>query len=485
MIWDFKPYPNMKHSGAPWLGEVPDHWEIKRLGQMGRFLKGCGGNKDDEEASGVPCIRYGDLYTTHTYFVVKSRSFVSTSIAQSYTPIRFGDVLFAASGETIEEIGKSAVNLIQSEACCSGDTIVFRSALALESRFMGYATDCRAAVAQKASMGRGITIKHIYGDQLKYLTLALPPLPEQRAIARFLDHADQRIRRYIRARQKLIKLLDEQKQAIIEGAITRGLDPDVRLKPSGVNWLGEVPHHWVVASLRFHYHQCLGKMVDAKRVSGTRLLPYLRNLDVRWDRINTANLPQIDVAPEQLERYTLRVGDLLVCEGRHLGRAAFWRGELPICAFQKALHRLRPRKRTRDAPRYLFYCLYVVHFKDAFGASSDDNSIPHLTGEMLRAHKFPFPPLEEQESIAAHLDDRIATLDRARAVIESEISRVREYRSRLIADIVTGKVDVRETAARLPDVSAEPERPEEDVASREVEMERDEGLEYQIAEVDQ
>ena len=121
----------------------------------------------------------------------------------------------------------------------------------------------------------------------------------------------------------------------------------------------------MVASLRFRYHQCLGKMVDAKRTTGTRLLPYLRYVDVQWDRINAVNLPQIDIAAEEHERYTVRVGDLLVCEGRHLGRAAFWRAELPICAFQKALHRLRPSDPANDSSRYLFYCLYVVHFKDA------------------------------------------------------------------------------------------------------------------------
>ena len=116
---------------------------------------------------------------------------------------------------------------------------------------MGYATDCRPAVVQKAKMGRGITVKHIYGGQLKYLTLALPPLPEQVAIVRFLDHADRRIRRYIRAKQRLIASLEEQKQAIINRAVTRGLDPNVRLKPSGAEWLGDVPEHWEVRRLKY------------------------------------------------------------------------------------------------------------------------------------------------------------------------------------------------------------------------------------------
>ena len=250
MSADLNPYSAYKGSGVPWLGEVPAHWEVRRLGQIGRLSKGNGGNKEDEVSLGVPCVRYGDLYMMHTYFILKSRSFVSMAKAEDYTPITFGDVLFAASGETIDEIGKSAVNLMQSEACCGGDVILFRPERQVEARYMGYATDCRPAATQKATMGRGITVKHIYGYQLKYLTLPLPPLPEQAAIVRFLDHADRRIRRYIRAKQKLITLLEEQKQAIIHEAVTRGLDPNVRLKPSGVEWLGKVPEHWEVVPLK-------------------------------------------------------------------------------------------------------------------------------------------------------------------------------------------------------------------------------------------
>ena len=121
MIADLTPYPAMKDSGVEWLGSVPEHWDVRRLGQIGRLSKGNGGNKDDEVPRGVPCVRYGDLYTTHTHFIRKSRSFVSQSTAEGYTPIKCGDVLFAASGETFDEIGKSAVNLMQSKGCCGGD----------------------------------------------------------------------------------------------------------------------------------------------------------------------------------------------------------------------------------------------------------------------------------------------------------------------------------------------------------------------------
>ena len=456
MIADLKPYSAYKGSGVPWLEAVPEHWEVRRLGQIGRLSKGNGGNKEDEVSLGVPCVRYGDLYTTHTYFILKSRSFVSMAKAEDYTPITFGDVLFAASGETIDEIGKSAVNLMQSEACCGGDVILFRPERQVEARYMGYATDCRPAATQKATMGRGITVKHIYGYQLKYLTLPLPPLPEQAAIVRFLDHADRRIRRYIRAKQKLIKLLEEQKQAIIHQAVTGQIDartgqPYPAYKPSGVEWLGDVPEHLEVASLRHRYSQCLGKMLDSKRITGRHLLPYLRNTDIQWDRINIEDLPTMDISPNEYDRYTVQPGDLLVCEGGEIGRCALWSDEPARYGFQKALHRLRPRNEGQDVARFMYYALRAAAKGHAFN-DGHLSTIAHLTGDKLRTHRFPFPNFPAQAAIVRYLDKTTAYIDTAIVRAGRQIELLQEYRARLIADVVTGKLDVREAVAGLPEV---------------------------------
>ena len=236
-----------------WEGaDEPAHWEVRHLGRIGRFVKGGGGTKEDEREDGIPCVRYGDLYTYHRFFITASRACVAPDLAATvYTPIRYGDVLFAGSGETIDEIGKSAVNLIRGPACCGGDVIIFRPSIDAEARFLGYAADCSASVHQKACIGRGFTVMHIYSTDLKYMAVAIPPVPEQAAIVRFLDHADRRIRRYLSAKQKLITLLEEQKQAIIHQAVTGQIDvrtgrPFPAYKPSGVEWLGEVPERWHV-----------------------------------------------------------------------------------------------------------------------------------------------------------------------------------------------------------------------------------------------
>ncbi len=235
MAAELKPYPRCKDSGVEWVGAVPAHWEVRQLGRVGRFFKGNGGTKEDDAEHGVPCIRYGDLYTHHRFFITESRACVAPeTAAAAYTPLRYGDVLFAGSGETIDEIGKSAVNMIPGPACCGGDVIIFRPAIEVDARFLGYATDCRRAAWQKACMGRGITVMHIYGSELKYVTVALPSVAEQTAIVRFLDHADRRIRRYIRAKQRLVgvanrtdaagSLIDEYRARLIADVVTGKLD---------------------------------------------------------------------------------------------------------------------------------------------------------------------------------------------------------------------------------------------------------------------
>ena len=214
----------LKPSGVDWLGDVPAHWEVAQLGRIGRFSKGSGGTKADEVPEGVPCIRYGDLYTSHKYHIRASRSFVTEMDAPNYTPIRYGDILFAGSGETIEEIGKSAVNLIVQPACCGGDVILFRPEREMDARFSGYAIDCPQSQYQKSCMGRGITIMHIYGGELKYLWVALPPLAKQMAIAAHLDKATASIDTAIDSARRQVERMHEYRASLIAHVVTGQLN---------------------------------------------------------------------------------------------------------------------------------------------------------------------------------------------------------------------------------------------------------------------
>ena len=214
----------LKPSGLDWLGDVPAHWQVRRLEQIGRFSKGNGGTKGDESTEGLPCVRYGDIYMHHKYFIESTRSRIPEERAQVYTPIQYGDLLFAGSGETIEEIGKSAVNLMEEEAYCGGDVILFRPTGHINPRFVGYASDCTQATFQKSTMGRGITVMHIYSSQLKYLALAFPPLAEQRAIVEHVDKATKGIEVAVIRSRRQIDLLEEYRTRLVSDVVTGKLD---------------------------------------------------------------------------------------------------------------------------------------------------------------------------------------------------------------------------------------------------------------------
>jgi type I restriction enzyme S subunit len=382
----------------------------------------------------------------------------------------------AASGDiayNMMRMWQGAVGVAPTDGLVSPAYIVARPLPGTVSRYFAYLYRTSAYMGEVNNYSHGIVAdrNRLYWDEFKQIPTPYPPPVEQSAIVRFLDHSNRQIRRYIFAKRKLIKLLGEQKQAIIHHAVTRGLDPSVGLKSSGVEWLGDVPDHWKVAALRHRYSQCLGKMLDSKRITGTNSLPYLRNTDVQWDRINTEGLPNMDISPGEYARYTVQQGDLLVCEGGDVGRAAIWSGQLTLCGFQKALHRLRPLNRDQDVPRFMYYTLRAAAKANAL-SDGHLSTIAHLTGDKLRAHRFPFPTVKEQESLVSFLDSALNQVDKALSNALQEIFLVREYWNRLIADVVTGKLDVRPAAANLPDeADSEPM-----LADREVEDDSDVGL---------
>lgn len=456
MINDLKPYPAYKDSGVPWLGEVPEHWEV--LPNRAIFSEVKERDHPDEELLSVTITK--GVIRQQSLLVDSSKKDGSNQDKSAYKLVRPGDITYNKMRAWQGAVGVSDYKGIVSPAY-----VVQRPREGVHSRYFHYLlrTPAFANEAERWSYGITSDMWSLRPEHFKMIYGCLPPFPEQTAIVNYLDYMDRRIRRYIRAKQKLIKLLEEQKQAIIHRAVTRGLDPNVRLKPSGVEWLGDVPEHWEVAALRLRYSQCLGKMLDSKRILGVHLLPYLRNIDVQWDRISISDLPIMDIAPDEYERYTVKAGDLLVCEGGKIGRCAIWNGELQICGFQKALHRLRPLSLDRDLPRFLLYVFLVASIAGAFD-DGQESTIAHLTGDKLRAHRFPFPAKAEQVAIASYLDDATDDINRTIAAAQQEIEFLREYRTRLIADVVTGKLDVRKAAAALP------EEPEESEVLEEVEV---------------
>ena len=417
------PYPAYRPSGVPWLGDVPVHWEVVQLGRSGVFFKGSGGTKDDEVPDGIPCVRYGDLYTTHKSFISQTRSYVPPAKARAYTPINRGDVLFPTSGETIEEIGKSAVNLMHTQVLCGGDLIIFRPTIPMEPKFAGYALDCPAAQTQKSLMGRGITIMHIYSGQLKYLWLSLPPLSEQRAIVRYLDHADRRIRHYVAAKRKLIALLEEERKNATYEAIQSLDTRSYRLE--------------VVANLAAR---------PIERASDETYTPvglYNRGRGIFKKEPRSGN----ELGDSSF--FWVEEGDLVIS-----GQFA-WEGAIALASDVEhgcvASHRypiLRGKPGISDSGFLLSF------FQTAWGQLLLDHHSRGAAGRnrplnirTLLKEAISLPPLESQLRISEMLQRESYVRQQVR--LSEQL--LTEYRTRLIADVVTGKLDVREVATHLPE----------------------------------
>ena len=432
MAAELKPYKAYKDSGVEELGAIPAHWEVRHLGRFGRLFKGGGGTKEDVRESGVPCVRYGDLYTQHQFFITATRACVAPELAGTvYTPIRYGDVLFAGSGETIDEIGKSAVNLIPGPACCGGDVIILRPSIDADARFLGYAMDCAATARQKACIGRGFTVVHIYSSALKYVTVAMPPLPEQAAIVRFLDHADRRIRRYIRAKQKLIARLEEQKQAIIRQSVTGQVDvrtgqPYPYYKHTDAGWLEQVPMHW-----------------ESRRLKWVTRLQ--RGYDLPSDRRVSGPFPVVSSGGVIDTHSESRSAGPGVVMGRYGSTNAVFYIEQDFWPHNTSLF---VTDFQGNSSKWCYYLLSAITKADQAGKSA----VPGLDRKDLFQIVVPVPPIAEQRETVRAIETVTESLTAAISATEREISVMHEYEIRLVADIVTGKRDVRGVADGLPDV---------------------------------
>ena len=434
-------YPDYRDSSVEWLGEIPAHWEVRRNKLLFRKI-------DDRSRTGSET-----LLSVSEYFGVRPRSEV----------IDDGEWLTRAEslvGYKLCQPGDLAMNFMLAwkkglgfsdyPGLVSPSYAVFRPLVTSHYRYFHYLLRSMNAVREFRRYSYGVIDSRLrlYPDTFGNLRSPVPPLSEQHAIADFLDRETAGLDALVAKQHELSKLLQEKRTALISHAVTKGLDPDVAMKDSGVEWLGEIPAHWEVAALRYRYEQSLGKMLDTKRITGDHLVPYLRNVDVQWDQVNLSDLPSMDIAPYEIDRFTVRPGDLLVCEGGEAGRCAMWQGGLDPCGYQKALHRLRPLTRGRERPRFLYYTLAAAVARGAF-ADGQGSTIAHLTGDMLRAHRFPFPPTSEQHVIADSLDHETARIDAMIAKVNEAIDRLNEYRTALISAAVTGKIDVRHHVGRM------------------------------------
>ena len=239
-------YPAYKPSGVPWLGDVPAHWGVRRLKQLcsRSALYGANIAATQYQEDGVRFLRTSDI--TDEGYLRPGGVFLSEELVRDYL-LKDKDLLISRSGT----VGRSFLYQSKLHGPCAyaGYLVRFVPNELVLSEYILQFTRTQAFDGFLRVMAISSTIENVNADKYANAHITLPPLPEQAAIVRYLDHVDRRIRRYVNAKRKLIALLEEEKQAIVNQAVTRGLDPNVRLKPSGVEWLGDVPEHWEVRRL--------------------------------------------------------------------------------------------------------------------------------------------------------------------------------------------------------------------------------------------
>jgi type I restriction enzyme S subunit len=433
---------------------VPEHWEVKRAKTILRCID-VRSLSGEEELLTVSSERGVIPRSTATVTMFKAESY------QGYKLCWPGDLVINSLWAWARGLGVSRYHGIVSSAYS-----VYRPRVGHEA-YSSFIHELVRSIPFQWELqvrSKGIWISRLQLTDESFLNAPIPivPLTDQTAIARYLDHADRKVRHAIRARQQLIKLLMEQKQAIIQRAVTRGLEPNVRLKPSGVPWLGDVPEHWDVARLKSTLVRndsgCWGSDFSA---SGSLVLrSNEQTLDGTWQIVAPARRL---LSSKQQNESRLAEGDLVITKSsgssKHIGKTSLVTPEIAAmgCCFSNFMQRIRLDATVN--PKLAWYWLNSqVGRGQLVYESNTTTGLANLNGKIIGNLFFGFPPLAEQAAIVKHLDGAMVDLDRAIDAAHREIDLLREYRTCLIADVVTGKLDVRDAAAHLPD---EPEEQQE------------------------
>jgi type I restriction enzyme S subunit len=452
-MMELRPYPAYKDSGVPWLGDVPERWEVVPNRAVFTEVK----ERDHPEEPMLSVTIRRGVIRQQALLADSSKKDASNLDKSAYKLVRPGDIAYNKMRAWQGAVGRSEYRGIVSPAY-----VVQRPHQRADSRYLHYLlrTPAFAKEAERWSYGITSDMWSLRPEHFRMIYTCLPSPAEQSAIVRFLNHADRRIRRYIRAKQKLIALLEEQKQAIIHRAVTRGLDPSVRLKPSGVEWLGDVPEHWEVKRLRHVSPSvAVGVVVNPSSYFAAEGVPMLLGNNVLPGRFRLDRVARIsDESNQTLGKTRLRSGDVVVVRVGAPGTAAVVTDALDGCNCASMMIVRKGPAFVSEWLMYLFNSSVLRYQIDMvkYGAAQKQFNIGHAVDFWC-----PLPGVAEQQRIVEHLALQLDGFQRAAENVVRDISLLREYRTRLIADVVTGKLDVRDAAARLPDEAEEPEPADE------------------------
>jgi type I restriction enzyme S subunit len=439
----FKPYPAYKDSGVEWLGEIPAHWEVNRLKFVLKAPLKYGANEAAEfDDPDLP--RYVRITDISENDGLRDETFKSlpADVAEEYL-LREGDLLFARSGATA---GKTFLYR-KAWGVCAYAGYLIRARLdagRCHPQFVRYFTASSGYWDWLASSFIQATIQNVSAERYASLSVPLALLPEQRVIAAFLDRETARIDALVAKKERLIELLQEKRTALITRAVTKGLDPNVPMKDSGIEWLGEIPAHWEVKPLKQAVSFAEGPGILAVDFvdEGVPLLR-ISGIGGRTASLAGCNFLSPKLVGRRWAHFRVQISDLLISGSASRGLCSevddVTVGAIPYTGI--IIVRPRMESSVKNFVRWFFLS---EEFLTQAELASTGSTIQHFGPTHLSTMALALPPLPEQGAVADYLDRETAKMAALVSKVRAAIDRLKELRTALISAAVTGKIDVRE-----------------------------------------
>lgn len=431
-------YPQYKPSGVKWLGDVPEHWTVTPLKHIADFINGDAFKPAEWAESGIPIIRIQNLNGGEDF------NYFDGEVEQRYL-VHDGDLLFGWSGNRGTSFGPF---LWRRKEVCALNQHIFRVVPKDTDKHLLYWT-LKAVTSHVEDQAHGIIgMVHVTKGDLGVINVPTAPVVEQKAIAEFLDRETAKIDGLMGEQRRLIELLKEKRQAVISHAVTRGLNPDAPLKPSGIEWLGDVPEHWQVMPIRRTISVPLANGIFKKKEEFGDGVLLVNVFDIyRGDfKIDYQSLDRVRCTASETTAYEVIPGDLFFVRSslKQEGIAAV--AMATACSepvvYECHLIRARPIHETLDS-HFGSFVLNSIIYRSAMIVKAKVTTMTTIDQEAILSTYLPIPPLLEQNHIADVLDRETAMLDTLTAEAERAIDLLQERRSALISAAVTGQIDVR------------------------------------------
>lgn len=423
-------YDSYKDSGVDWLGEIPSDWDLipnKHIFKLKNIKVGKKSSEYDLLSLTLKGVIKRDMENPEGKFPAEF---------DTYQEVKNGNFIFCMFD--VQETPRT-VGLSKFDGMITGAYTVFDVNENYNRDFLYYFYLNLDLDKRLKPLYRGLRNTIPKEWFLNFKTF-VPSFKQQKAIANFLDDKTVQIDQAIALKQQQIEKLNEYKQIVIQNAVTKGLNPNVPMKNSGVEWIGDIPEHWEVKKLKNVSKVVLGKMICNEKTGNMKLKPYLKSKNIQWLKVDLNSVDEMWFTPKEMEMYRLKQGDLVLSEGGEVGKTCIWNNDLEECYIQNSAHKVTFENKQNS--KYYLYLFFSLGKQGQFEKIVNRVSIGHLTKEKL-INTFVFcPPLSEQNEIVKLIDDYLIKFNEIINCYETQIDRLKEYKNILINQAVTGKIKI-------------------------------------------